>query len=126
MDPKDLKFTKDHQWCFVERDLITVGITEYAAKRIKDVIFVEMPDPGDDVLTDEPIGQIETVESLTSIFSPADGVATEVNTRLTDGPAALCDDPYGEGWLVKVRAADPGSLGDLLSHEQYQSLLKSL
>jgi glycine cleavage system H protein len=125
MDPKALKYTRNHAWCLIEGDIITLGLTPHAAGKLKDIVFVEIPDPGDDILTDEPIGEVECSDKVLHLFSPADGVAHDVNLRLTDDPDLLVEDPLGAGWIVKVKVSDRAPLEDLLSFDQYESLAKA-
>ena len=124
MDPKDLRFTENHEWCLVEKDVATLGVTEYGAKWLGDVVYVELPDPGDDVLTDEPWAEIESLESVMPLYSPADGRILEVNAQLSDDPTPIVKDPYGAGWIAKVRAAAAISVDELLTYDQYVTLTK--
>lgn len=124
MDPKDLKFTQTHEWCFFEGDVLTLGLTVQAVKNAGEIVFVELPDPEDDILTDEPCGEIEAMGVDMPIHSPVDGRALEVNTRLIDDPGPLIKDPYGDGWLVKIAVSDPSPLDDLLTYDQYMERAK--
>ena len=121
MDPKDLKFTESHQWCHIEGDLITLGITDRMAKQLGDVVYIELPDVGDDVLSDEPWGEIESLKSAIPLHAPADGMAAEVNSRLCDDPDLVLQDPYGDGWLVKIKVSAPPPIDELLTYDQYRA-----
>ena len=124
MDPKELRFTANHEWCLVEDDVVTVGLTDVLTRKLGDILFVELPDVGDDVLNDEPFGDIESFRTSHRAYSPADGVIAEANTRLVDDPTPLRDDPFGEGWLVKVRIDDPEQLEELLTYDEYRASTK--
>ena len=124
MDPKSLQYTETHQWCLVEGSVVTVGLTDVMARKIGPIVFVELPDAGDDVLSDEPFGEVESFKRAHELYSPADGVIQEVNTRLCDDPAPITDDPYGAGWLVKVRVDLPDQLENLLTYEEYRRAVR--
>ena len=124
MDPKELQYTRTDEWVAVEGDLLTLGITDQLAKKLSPVVYVELPEKGDDVLNDEPFGQIESVKDSAEIHSPVDGVVEEVNTELVGSPALLEDDPYEKGWIAKIRLDIPEQLEDLLSYSEYKNLPK--
>jgi len=125
MDPKELKYLETHEWCRIEGNLVTIGITDRLARQIGDVIYIEMPDPDDDILTDEPWGEIESFQSVVPLHSPADGRVAKVNFRLCDDPEVLLADPYGEGWLISIQVPNPSTMRELLSYEEYQARLKA-
>ena len=119
--PQDLKYTAEHEWILVEGDTATVGITAYAAEKLGDVVFVELPDVGSDVAEGKVVGEIESTKSVGELFAPVDGTVAEVNDAVVDAPELVNTDPFGEGWLVKVRfAALPD---DLLSYDEYAALI---
>jgi glycine cleavage system H protein len=121
--PADLKYTKDHEWARLEGKIITVGITDYAQSELGDVVFVELPQPGDSVSKDDPFGTIEAVKAVADLFCPVDGEVVEVNTNLDDQPDIVNSDPYGDGWMVKIKVNNEEDWKSLMSSEDYKSLI---
>jgi glycine cleavage system H protein len=118
MNPEDLLYTKEHEWLRVSGDTGTVGITDHAQSELGDVVFVELPKVGDKVTAHKPLGTIESVKAVSEIFCPVSGEVTEVNSSLVDAPETVNADPYGKGWLVKLRITSPPE--GLLSAKQYE------
>jgi glycine cleavage system H protein len=117
---QDLKYTAEHEWLLVEGDVATVGITAYAADKLGDVVFVELPEAGSDVAAGRVVGEIESTKSVGELFAPVDGTVTEVNDAVVDAPELVNSDPFGDGWLIKVRFS---ALPDgLLSHDEYAAV----
>ena len=125
MDPSTLRYTKTHEWARAEGDLVTVGITKFATDQMTDITYVELPHLGDHVFTGQAFGEVETVKAVNDLFSPVDGEVVEVNEKLVDDPTPITQDPFGAGWLIKVRLEQGASLDHLLSHEQYQQQVQS-
>ncbi len=121
--PADLKYTKEHEWVRKDGDIAVVGITDYAQSELGDVVFVELPAPGDTVQRDETFGTIEAVKAVADLFCPVDGEVTEVNDSLGDAPDTVNTDPYGEGWMVKIKMTDSSQFDALLSAEEYEKLI---
>jgi glycine cleavage system H protein len=120
--PADLKYTKDHEYVRAGTDgVVTVGITDFAQGELGDVVFVNLPKPGDKVTAHQPFGTIEAVKAVSELFSPVTGVVTEVNGGLDADPAVVNRDPYGDGWMVRVKADDAGELKELLSADAYKN-----
>ena len=120
--PPDLKYTADHEYVRAGSDgVVTVGITDFAQGELGDVVFVNLPKPGDKVTAHQPFGTIEAVKAVSELFSPVTGVVTEVNGGLDADPAAVNRDPFGDGWMVRVKADDPGELKELLSADGYKN-----
>ena len=119
MNPEDLFYTKEHEWIRVSGDTGTIGITDHAQSELGDVVFVEMPKVGDKVGAGKSLGTIESVKAVSEIFCPVTGEIAEVNTSLADAPEIINADPYGKGWLVRVRIEKTSSEG-LLSAKQYE------
>ena len=117
--PQDLQYTAEHEWLLVEGDVATVGITAYAADKLGDVVFVELPEAGSDVAAGRVVGEIESTKSVGELFAPVDGTVTEVNDAVVDAPELVNSDPFGEGWLVKVTFTE---LPTLLSYDEYTAL----
>jgi glycine cleavage system H protein len=120
--PPDLKYTADHEYVRAGADgVLTVGVTDFAQGELGDVVFVNLPKPGDKVTAHQPFGTIEAVKAVSELFSPVTGVVTEVNGGLDADPAVVNRDPYGDGWMVRVKADDPGELKELLSGDAYKN-----
>ena len=121
--PAELRYTAEHEWVAVDGPVASVGITDYAQHALGDVVFVSVPVPGTRVTAGEPCGEVESTKSVSDIYSPVDGEVTEVNSDVDDDPGLVNSDPYGAGWLMKVRlddaAAEPAGL---LSADQYAEL----
>ena len=121
--PSDLKYTKDHEWAKKDGDIVTVGITEYAQGELGDVVFVELPATGDQVSQDETFGTIEAVKAVADLFSPLTGEVVEINEALGDQPDLINSDPYGGGWMVKIKISDESEWNNLMSDEDYKALI---
>jgi glycine cleavage system H protein len=121
--PTDLRYTKDHEWVRIEGDEATVGITQYAADQLGDIVFVELPDIGRALTAARPFGVVESVKAVSDLFAPVEGEVTAINDSLSSSPELLNSDPYGAGWLIKVRVTDPSEIGDLLEPGAYDALV---
>lgn len=119
--PNELKYTKEHEWVKVEGDVGTVGITEFATSELGDVVFVEIETQGESLEKDDSFGTIEAVKTVSDLFMPVSGEIVEVNAKLEDTPEIVNQEPYGEGWLVKIKIENTDELDDLLSAEDYKS-----
>jgi glycine cleavage system H protein len=119
----DLKYTKEHEWVKLEGDVATVGITDYAQRQLGDVVFIELPEAGTQVEQMKPFGVIEAVKAVSDIFSPVTGEVTEVNTALQSQSNLINSDPYGEGWIIKVKVKDPKELDALMPLADYRKLV---
>jgi glycine cleavage system H protein len=122
--PKDLKYTKEHEWVKIDGDSVTVGITDYAQDSLGDVVYVELPQEGGNVTKNEPFGVVESVKAVSDLYSPVSGTVAEVNDAIIDSPEAINDDPYGDAWMIKVELASEDELDDLLSAEDYESYIE--
>jgi glycine cleavage system H protein len=116
---KDLLYTEEHEWVAIENDVATVGITEYASGELGDIVFIELPSVNDETTQMEPFGTIEAVKAVSDLFAPLSGVVVEINERLTDTPELINHDPYGDGWMVKIKISDSSELESLLSADEY-------
>ena len=119
-DEKTLQYTAEHEWILVEGDIATVGITAYAADKLGDVVYVDLPDEGAAIANGKVVGEIESTKSVGELFAPVDGTVTEVNQAVVDAPELVNSDPLGDGWLIKVRF---DSLPELLTFDAYQALV---
>ncbi|PHO04283.1 glycine cleavage system protein H [Rhodobacteraceae bacterium 4F10] len=118
-----MKFTEEHEWLRVEDDLIVVGITSHAAEQLGDVVFVELPDQGAEVTKDEDICVIESVKAASDILAPLDGEIVEVNAMLEEEPGKVNEDPMGEAWFFKMKAADPSQMDDYMDEAAYNKFI---
>ena len=121
--PKDLRYTKDHEWVRESDDpqVVEVGITDYAQGELGDVVFVNLPKPGERVGAHQAFGAIEAVKAVADLFAPVAGEVQEVNAALDGDPAAVNRDPYGEGWMIRLRADNPADVDGLLSADAYRA-----
>jgi len=125
MDPNTLRYTKTHEWVAREGDLCTVGITKFAADQLTDVTYVELPHVGDHVFNGESFGNIETVKAVSDLYAPVDGEVVEVNEKLLSDPNELIHEPFGAGWLIKLKLEEGASLDHLLTLAQYEKQVAS-
>ena len=119
--PADLKYTKDHEWVRVEGDIATIGVTDYAQGELGDVVYVEIETDGESLDQEEVFGTVEAVKTVSDLFMPIAGEVIEVNEKLADEPDLVNQEPYGEGWMSKVKISDSSQLDALLSAEDYKS-----
>jgi glycine cleavage system H protein len=119
----DLKYTKDHEWVKVEGNLARVGLTDHAQAELTEIVFVELPSVGNEVSKAGVLGNVESVKTVSEVFSPVGGVVKEKNDKLVDSPELLNKDPYGQGWIAVVEMSNPDDLAELMSAEDYKRLL---
>ena len=122
--PDVLKYSKEHEWVLVEDNIATVGITEFAQSELGDVVYVELPQIGDKVTKDDPFGSVESVKAVSDLFAPVSGSVTEINDLLQPSPETINDDPYEEGWMIKIQMSDVSELKDLMSAEEYSEYVE--
>jgi glycine cleavage system H protein len=122
--PSDLKYSREHEWIRVEGNLATIGITDYAQEELGDIVNVELPDEGDEIHKDEAFGAVESVKASSEVFSPVSGKIVEVNEPLLDAPEMINEDPYDEGWMVKVELSDSSELDELMDAAAYEQYIK--
>lgn len=122
--PGDLLYTKEHEWVRVAGDVAEIGITDYAQGELGDVVFVELPESGKAVKQMGPFGTIEAVKAVSELFSPVGGTVTAVNSLIESDAGVVNRDPYGDGWMIKVKMSNPTELNGLLKPEQYKQLLE--
>ncbi|MEO8570898.1 MAG: glycine cleavage system protein GcvH [Chloroflexota bacterium] len=123
MVPADLRYTNDHEWVRVAGDEATIGITAYAADQLGDIVFVELPDPGRALTQAETFGVVESVKAVSDLFAPVGGEVIEVNGDLAANPDLVNSDPFGAGWMLRVRLADPAQVEALLDAAAYDALI---
>ncbi len=123
MEIEECLFTKEHEWVFVEDKVATIGISEYAAGELGDIVFIELPEPGRKVKQMDPVGTIEAVKTVAELFSPVTGEVTEINEDVVDNPDIVNSSPYEKGWFVKIRIENESELDVLFSYEEYKDFL---
>ncbi len=121
--PKDLQYTKTHEWVRADDEGLTVGITDFAQAQLSDITYVELPAVGDQVDVEDEIAVLESVKAASDIYSPASGRITAVNSVLEDSPELINSDPYGDGWLFKIDPSDTSEVDDLLDADEYEDSL---
>jgi glycine cleavage system H protein len=119
--PDDLQYTKSHEWVRAEEGTVTIGITDHAQEELGDVVFVELPDVGDTIGAGDSFGTVESVKAVSDLYTPVGGEVVEINSSLEDAPEKINDDPYGEGWIVKLSTSEEA---DLLSSEEYEKVVE--
>lgn len=122
--PENLKYSKEHEWTRVEGNRATIGITDFAQDELGEIVFIDLPKAGSRVEALETFGTVESVKTVSDLFSPVSGEVVEVNTSLEDEPELVNSDPYGEGWIIVVEMTDPNELGDLLTATEYQEYIE--
>jgi glycine cleavage system H protein len=121
--PQELKYTKDHEWVRIEGDVATVGVTDFAQGELGDIVYVEVETVGETLDREEVFGTVEAVKTVSDLFLPLSGEILEFNESLEDAPEKVNSDPYGEGWMVKIRFTEEGEVSDLLSAEEYKEVV---
>jgi glycine cleavage system H protein len=121
--PSDLKYDKEHEWVRTEGDTAVIGISDFAQDQLGEVVFVDLPEAGTEVVAGETFGEIESVKSVSDLFAPVTGSVVEVNTNLSDAPETVNEDPYGDGWLIKVKMTDASEADSLMSADDYEAFV---
>jgi len=122
--PEGLKYSKEHEWVLVEDGVAIIGITEFAQGELGDIVFVELPEVGEKISKDDPFGSLESVKAVSDIFAPISGAVVEINDDLKENPEAINEDPYGDGWMIKVQMTDMDELKDLMSSDDYAEFIE--
>ncbi len=121
--PENLKYTREHEWVLVEGNVATVGITDFAQGELGDVVFIEIETEGEDLGKEEVFGTVEAVKTVSDLFMPISGKVMEVNSNLSDSPEVVNDDPYGNGWMIKIEISNPAELNELMSAAEYAEMV---
>jgi len=121
--PKELKFTKDHEWILIDGDVATIGITDFAQSELGDIVYVEIETVGERIDRDEVFGTVEAVKTVSDLFLPLSGEITEFNEALESEPEKVNTDPYGEGWMIKLKISNPDEIADLMDDAGYKALI---
>lgn len=125
MDPKKLRYSKTHEWAVIDGDTCLLGLTKHAVDQLTDIVYIELPEVGDHVFKNESFGEIESVKAVADLYSPIDGEVIAINEKLVDDPTKISGDPYGKGWMVKIKVEPNANLDHLLSLEQYEKQIAS-
>jgi glycine cleavage system H protein len=123
--PEDLHYSKDHEWVRVDGDQVIIGITDYAQNSLGDVVYVELPKPGESFAVNESFGSVESVKAVSEVFTPVSGEVVKINESLADEPEKVNSDPYGDGWMIRVRMANPGEVDSMLTAAEYEDFTKA-
>lgn len=121
--PENLKYTKDHEWVNIEGDVATIGVTDFAQSELGDIVYVEVETEGEELGKEEVFGTVEAVKTVSDLFMPLSGEVLEFNSELESNPEAVNTDPYGDGWMIKVKISDSSELDSLLSAADYKNLV---
>lgn len=125
MNPADLKYDKEHEWVRVEGDAAVVGISDFAQDQLGEVVYVDLPSVGDEVVAGETFGEIESVKSVSELYAPVSGTVLEVNDDLDGAPETINSDPYGAGWMIKVQMSEAAQADALMSADEYDAFVAS-
>ena len=124
MDPEELRYSADHEWVKVEGKQAIVGITEYAQSELGDIVYVELPDVGTEVVMEEELTEIESTKTTSPVLAPVSGKIVEVNEELKESPQLINEDPYGKGWIVTLKMTNPDDLENLMSAKEYEEFIE--
>ena len=122
---ENLKYTKDHEWISIDGDIATVGITDFAQSELGDIVYLEIDTLDAEINSNEVFGTVEAVKTVSDLFMPVNGKVVDVNSSLEDNPEAVNDDPYGEGWIIKIEVSNPSDIDALMNSEEYKNLIGS-
>ena len=123
--PEDLHYSKDHEWVRVDGEQAIIGITDYAQNSLGDVVYVELPKAGEEFAANEPFGSVESVKAVSEVFTPIAGSVVKINESLADEPESVNSDPYGQGWMVRLKMSNPGAVDSLLTAAEYEDFTKA-
>ena len=121
--PPGLKYSKEHEWVAAEESVATIGITDHAQDQLGEIVYLELPSVGEKISKDDPFGVVESVKAVSDIYAPVSGTVIEVNEDLPESPGVVNEDPYGDGWLIKVRVSDPSDFEDLMDSDEYEEMI---
>ncbi|HEV8430584.1 MAG TPA: glycine cleavage system protein GcvH [Pyrinomonadaceae bacterium] len=123
--PEDLHYSKDHEWVRVDGDQAIIGITDYAQNSLGDVVYVELPKADDEFAVNESFGSVESVKAVSEVFTPVAGTIVKINEALADEPESVNSDPYGGGWMIRIKMSNPGEVDSLLTAAEYEDFTKA-
>ncbi|MCM3691633.1 glycine cleavage system protein GcvH [Bacillus sp. EB106-08-02-XG196] len=122
--PKELRYSEEHEWVKLEGETVRVGITHFAQSELGDIVFVELPEVGDEVTADEPFGSVESVKTVSELYAPLSGKVVEVNEDLSDSPEFVNESPYEKAWMIVIEPSNSSELDNLMTAEQYEAMIK--
>ncbi|MPQ24210.1 glycine cleavage system protein GcvH [Bacillus paralicheniformis] len=122
--PKELRYSEEHEWVKTEGDKVRIGITDFAQSELGDIVFVELPEVGDEIKADEPFGSVESVKTVSELYAPINGKVVEVNEDLEDSPEFVNESPYEKAWMIIVEPSDASEIENLMTAEQYEDMTK--
>ncbi|MDT8420635.1 MAG: glycine cleavage system protein GcvH [Desulfuromonadales bacterium] len=122
--PEELKYTEEHEWVSLDGDVATIGVTDFAQDQLGDVVFVELPEVGEQLQSGKPFGVVESVKAVSDVYAPVSGEVIEINDALPDDPELINNSPYEEGWMLKIRLSAPAELDELMSVDAYQEFIE--
>jgi glycine cleavage system H protein len=122
--PKELRYSEEHEWVKLEGETVRVGITHFAQSELGDIVFVELPEVGDEVTVDEPFGSVESVKTVSELYAPLSGKVVEVNEDLSDSPEFVNESPYEKAWMIVIEPSNSSELDNLMTAEQYEAMIK--
>jgi glycine cleavage system H protein len=122
--PKELRYSEEHEWVKVEGETVRIGITDFAQSELGDIVFVELPEVGDEVTADEPFGSVESVKTVSELYAPISGKVVEINEDLNDSPEFVNESPYEKAWMIVIEPANASDVDNLMTAEQYEEMIK--
>ncbi|WP_226643476.1 glycine cleavage system protein GcvH [Mesobacillus subterraneus] len=122
--PNELRYSKEHEWVKVEGEKVRIGITDFAQSELGDIVFVELPEVGDEISLDQPFGSVESVKTVSELYAPVSGKVVEINEELNDSPEFVNESPYDKAWMITVELSDNSEVEKLMTAEQYEDMIK--
>jgi glycine cleavage system H protein len=122
--PNELRYSKEHEWVKVEGEKVRIGITDFAQSELGDIVFVELPEVGDEISLDQPFGSVESVKTVSELYAPVSGKVVEINEELNDSPEFVNESPYEKAWMITVELSDNSEVEKLMTAEQYEAMIK--
>ncbi len=122
--PKELRYSEEHEWATVDENIATIGITDYAQEQLGDIVYIELPETGTQVIKGDKFGVVESVKAVSDLYSPVTGSVVTVNTGLPNTPETVNEEPYGDGWMIRVEMSDPEELDDLMTAAEYEKFIE--
>ena len=122
--PQELRYSREHEWAAIDDNIVTVGITDYAQEQLGDIVYVELPEVGTAVTKDDKFGVVESVKAVSDVYSPVTGTVVAVNTGLPNSPETVNEEPYGDGWMIRVEMSDAEELNDLMTAAEYEKFIE--
>jgi glycine cleavage system H protein len=122
--PKELRYSEEHEWATVDENVATIGITDYAQEQLGDIVYIELPETGTQVTKGDKFGVVESVKAVSDLYSPVTGTVVTVNTGLPNTPETINEEPYGDGWMIRVEMSDPEELDDLMTAAEYEKFIE--